>query len=130
MDINIVELLKSLTNNPNDVQTLEMVIIYHKEKLKETQEQLTPVRAKIKPLIDFVNMEEGYSGNLFTRIKKKIAYLINYKGVKEKVAEALAERDRIMLENKELYDSEKKYKELIDHWEYKHYQLICNNENN
>ena len=94
--------------------------------LEKIQKKLVPVRAKIKPLIDFVNEAQGYQGNFFVKLRKKIAYKLNYKGIKQSVEKALSERDSIMQENKSLYEEEKSAKELIQNLEYLHYREICN----
>ena len=94
--------------------------------LEKIQKKLVPVRAKIKPLIDFVNEAKGYQGGFFFKLRKKIAYKLNYKGIKQSVEKALSERDSIMQENKSLYEEEKSAKELIQNLEYLHYREICN----
>ena len=70
-------------------------------------ENLIPVKAKIRCLVEYIDTTKGYKSlNLLDRIQKKIKYAFNINSTKDKVTKAETEYKRLKEESKKMYEDE------------------------
>ena len=95
-----------------DEERISALMLLEKAKKAEEMwldalENLLPVKAKIRYLVEYIDKTRGYKSlNLLDRIQKKIKYAFNINNTKDKVTKAETEYKRLKEESKKMYEDE------------------------